>query len=377
MPTGSRFAAAVDWPGLARERILDLVDRESAVVWPEVEAKLADGAAAYGGGPRTVDPHHLHNARNVLLGAGDIEVTSAPTRGGSTVDVYQVSEIRGRARAVEEAAGRKRLLHARYRGWAKGTKTGSSLTGTALEAVVHESLRQAAPAAGWRLVNPARGEFGSIGGVQLPGPVDNGGFVMTFDALSGEPGPAVMVLVEAKNLREWVYPSASELYQLLAKASYLQMQRPDQPVVPVFVCRRLHHLAREMAFELGFYPIETKQQYIMPGRTEQELAEVVDELGYNLTPSAEANRYMVRHFQQLIPQTALGVAGRWRRTSEAAADTLNQLWRTTNQRKRARLLEELSTTTSEVVNPAERRAWRKTSDDPASEHITDEDDLSY
>jgi hypothetical protein len=262
MPTGNpelrpRRRVDMDWPALARERILKLVDRESAVVWPEVEAKLADGAVDFGS--RTVDPHHLVNARNRLLGEGGLVLNSSPTRGGSLIDVYRVSETRGRSRIVEQAAGRKRLLHARYRGWAKGTKTGSSLTGVALEAVVHDSLRQAAPGAGWRLINPAKGGFDTIGGVHLPGPVDNGGFLMTFDIDTAEPGSTAMVLVEAKNLRDWVYPSMPELYQLLAKASYLQMQRPEQMVVPVFVCRRLHFLAREMGFELGFYPMETKR----------------------------------------------------------------------------------------------------------------------
>lgn len=60
-----------------------------------------------------------------------------------------------------------------------------------------------------------------------------------------------------------------------------------------------------------------------------------------------------------------------------ASPGLNQLWRTTNQRKRAQLLDDLSAATLEVVDPAERRAWRRTSEDPASEHVTDEDELSY
>jgi hypothetical protein len=358
----------VDWPALARERILRLLELEHAVVWPEVEAKLSDGALDLG--PRTVDPHHLVNARNAFLGEGTINVQESPTRGGAELRVYHLGNTHRRLRAIADAAGRKRLLHARYRGWAQGTKTGSSLTGTALESVVHASLVTAAPGAGYRLENPRSGQFQTVVGARLLGAVDNGGLLMSVEA---DRRPAI-VIVEAKNLRDWVYPSTIELYQLLAKAAALQAQLPDWPVVPVFVCRRVHYLTREMGAELGFYPIQTQRQYIQPGRTAKELDEVRTELGYNLEPSIVANPYMIRHFQELIPAAAAEVSRRWRRTA-GAADLLNRLWRTTQYQQRLPLLDALAEQTRSFIADDEVRVWRHTEEDDASRYIAGDGDL--
>jgi hypothetical protein len=50
-----------------------------------------------------------------------ITAPALPTRGGSAVATIQPANQRKRGTAIARAAGRKRLLYARYLGWARGT----------------------------------------------------------------------------------------------------------------------------------------------------------------------------------------------------------------------------------------------------------------
>ncbi len=71
---------AARYDALAYVAAQELIDREHAVVWPEVEAKLADHPQE--GAPKGIDPHHLTNARRRLVENEVIEevddVTVAP-----------------------------------------------------------------------------------------------------------------------------------------------------------------------------------------------------------------------------------------------------------------------------------------------------------
>ncbi len=62
-PEAGDKAAAYD--RLAYDAILALVERELAVVWHEIEAKLAEGSIP--GALRGINPHHLSNGRRRLI----------------------------------------------------------------------------------------------------------------------------------------------------------------------------------------------------------------------------------------------------------------------------------------------------------------------
>lgn len=122
--------------------LTELLAQEHAVVWGEVEAKASD--RRWGNLPTTIDPHHLTHARRLLHNELFIEVTE-PTRGGRPVTVLIPRELERRKRNIEAAAARKRLLQARFYGWAQGTSTEPARIGPAGERVVHASFRDAAP----------------------------------------------------------------------------------------------------------------------------------------------------------------------------------------------------------------------------------------
>jgi hypothetical protein len=140
------------------------------------------------------------------------------------------------------------------------------------------------------------------------GPLDNAAWLTLPDEAGGLP-KTFLVLVEAKNLRQWIYPRTQELHQLLSKAAAVQVAHPDIPVMPVLVCRRAHYLTNVMAKSLGFYVIQTYHQYVRPAVADTAaglrlLDEVNSELKYDLTPQDEPVEPMVGHFRRQIQDRA-------------------------------------------------------------------------
>ena len=197
---------------LAVAALTDMLDKELALVWGEVEAKAAE--RKWGTLPYSIDPHHLTAARRLVQNELFVE-TTAPTRGGRPVTVLIPRQIGRRRRGVDAAAARKRLLQARFYGWAQGTASEPARIGPAGEAVVHASFRDAAPVAGYKLFNPTTGQVPSVGGETVLGAFDNGALLTLYDDYE-HPTGSVAVVVEVKNLRDWLYPNSHELYQLLS-----------------------------------------------------------------------------------------------------------------------------------------------------------------
>ena len=78
-----------EWVQRGKDAIVALLERGHAAVWPEIEAKLAEG-------PGRVDPHHLTTARRALLQDCVIDVIEASTRGGGRVPVIALVNRTGR-----------------------------------------------------------------------------------------------------------------------------------------------------------------------------------------------------------------------------------------------------------------------------------------
>jgi len=194
---------------------------------------------------------------------------------------------------------------------------------SALEHVVHASLLAAAPY-GYRMLRPDGGEVPRLFGVPVPGgSLDNAAFY-TGMGVDGTPLPPVVVSIEVKNVRGWIYPSTQELYQLLEKSARLQIAHPDQRFMPVFVCRRMHPSLGWMAKHLGFYAIATWRQYIRPVVAADETGlrlfnEVDSELGYNLELHEGVVQPMVRHFTTLLPKNMLTSVDRWSAVAQRPA----------------------------------------------------------
>jgi hypothetical protein len=300
---------------LAAKTVIELLEVEHAVIWTEVEARLAD--RRWGPTSVRIDPHHLTTARRLLIDEGLLIPTADQTRGGRIIETHSLAGAP--KREVERAASRKRLLHARFLGWAKGTRRHPrGLIGGAGEAVTSASLG-AATGAGYRLVPHSGGDVAQLFGEDVPGgSLDEAAHLIVMDG--DIPSGVVSVLIEVKNIREWIYPTSSEMYQLLAKATLLQHSHPDRAFLPVLVCRRAHKTTFVMAKLSGFYVIDAHRQFITPTAdiTDEALIEVRSGLGFiDLILSVGPDALVAKHFQHHLPPVAAAFASRWKETAEA------------------------------------------------------------
>lgn len=320
-----------------------MLRREIVMVGSELEAKISDSRAE--GAPRAIDPHHVTNARKLLTASEELRALSHQTRGGHLIETLSLVETP--ISVVNEAAGRKRALHARYLGWAMGTKRyPNGLIGPAAERVVDAALASAAGSgAGFRILPKEGRGVAEVYGRPVPtGPLDAAAFHTTLDD-RGVPAGTVLVPIEVKNVRSWVYPSASELYQLLQKSVLLQEAEPEIGVVPVLVCRRGHKTLFRMAKHLGFYVIDTRRQYLLPTNEAppETVSEVREVLGYLDIVQWEEDPYVARHFVSSLPAVAARSAEAWRRTCDAGLGDLFAYLRrpTLSSRERGAGMDEL------------------------------------
>jgi hypothetical protein len=298
----------------AKAALVALVDAEHAVVWSEVEAKLSEEAyAGYGKGHM---PHSLTIARQELVRGGKIVQSSASSRGaGPEVQTLTPADTARRSTKIRDAAARKRLLMARYRGWASGNTTyPHGLVGPAGEQAVRTALVDAGNLA---LVEPGAGEVKRLLGIKLPGSLDSAGWLPLLTS-DGVPEATTCVPVEVKNIRDWLYPQAPEVYQLLHKAALLQRAAPDTPVHPVLICRRAHYTLFFMAKQFGFKVHDAQRQYIRDAVKPESLQEVRNELGFQdllATPiDSPPDKRLVRFFRVVLPKGAKEACTSWRET---------------------------------------------------------------
>jgi hypothetical protein len=260
-------------------------------------------------------------ARRYLLEAGQVERIAAETRGGRTVEILARTDRHLRKRAFEDAAARKRLLYARYLGWASHTRSRLSPISVAGERVTHASLLAVATA-GYRPIRPEGGEITTLFGQPVPGgPLDNGAHLQVLDDV-GRPLGIVTLLIEVKSIRRWIYPWSHELYELLDKSSQLQLANPALAFVPVLICRRAHPIAFAMAKDLGFYIIQTRAQYILPlAEVDVEsIQEVNTELGFgDLIRTQDPARVLTRRFETELQHSAARRAERFSRSTPILA----------------------------------------------------------
>jgi len=221
---GGRFNlkrnSAAWWDNHASEAVLALLDHEHAATTTEIEAKLAEARFTHSATGRTfetIDPHHLTTARNRLTSRKLIEPVTEPTRGGAQIPVYGLADrvAQRRQTAFDRAAARKRLLYTRYLSWTRASGNTPNLIGVGGERTTRASLLTAAGAGiGYRLEKPAGGDVDRLFGHAVPiGPLDNAAHL--YVPTENYRDVPILIPVEVKNLRSWIYPQTVELYQLL------------------------------------------------------------------------------------------------------------------------------------------------------------------
>jgi hypothetical protein len=335
----------------AAQAIMQTLNEHHAVVHAELEARLSEGEFA--DSLKNINPHHITSALRDLHRSGQIIWDHTAARGGQVIDTIQPANQNRRSTKIAEAASRKRLLFARYNGWAQGTKRYPlGLIGRAGEAAVRSAILRSGA------LQPARpdaGEVGNLLGIELPGPVDSAGYLIPFS--SGLPGIPITVLTEVKNIRSWIYPQTEELYQLLNKASVLQIARPDQQILPVLACRKAHPTTFYIAKQFGFLVIEMGRQFVDSVVSADELLEVRTELHFHdLFRQDGPSARVLERFNKTLPTVAPRFAGTWRSTCEVPAFPLlfRELRYADDQDYRTSLIAQLRV---EAINRGKDGGW--------------------
>lgn len=304
------MTTAAQYDAMAVDRIREVIAVEHAVLRRELESRLSEGFFATS--RENIDPHHVSNGIRRLLERGELVQHGATARGGAHITTLQPADRTGRGDRIDRAAARKRLLWARYLGWATGTKRHPhGLIGPAGEAATRAGIIASGaviPAA------PDAKAVAQILGVNLAGPLDSAGITVPLNS-QGIPGTPVTLLFEVKNVRQWLYPSAAEPYQLLGKAVQLQRARPDASIVPVLVCRKAHATSFWMASQLGFVIIDMDRQFV--GNVDKEsYMEVRNELSLTDITLGDGPSLRVRdRLKDVIRDRSPRFAASWQRTS--------------------------------------------------------------
>jgi len=295
----------------AKQRIREILDTEHAVVRAELEARISE--AGFPGSGLNIDPHHATRAFNDLRWRNReiLQTNAETTRGEYPVATIQPTNQRRRTTAITKAAQRRRLLYGRYLGWAHGDKRRpNGLLGPAGEQAVRAGLLESGR---FQPEPPDASEVSKLLNTELPGPLDSGGYSITFT--NGLPQPPITVLIEVKNIRSWVYPQSAEPYQLLHKSCILQQTHPEQPILPVLICRKAHPTTFWMAKQLGFMVIQLRTQFA-GAVDEKALNEVRTELHFeDLRFGSEASTTVRDRFRDVIPLHGPTYAAAWQKTA--------------------------------------------------------------
>jgi hypothetical protein len=324
----------------AKDHLRALFATEFVLVKAEAIARL--GERYHSRDLRNIDSHVTGRALNEMRLAGEIVIDSnVPSRGGHLVDTLRPADTRRRKTVIAAAARRKRALYARYLSWANSTRRyPNGFLGPAGEAATRAAIIASAalqPAA------QGAGPVSQLLGVRLPGAADSAGFMSPL--IGGIPQPAVTVIFEVKNIRDWIYPSNFELFQVLRKGIVLQQARPEVPIVPILVCRKAQITTFYMAQQLGFLVIEMGAQFVGTHATESAVRDVRNGLGFvdlrhGNGPSVRVHDRLNKHYPPILQQ----YASTWAQTAldnDIAARISRCGQRSTSARERFALLDEV------------------------------------
>jgi hypothetical protein len=260
-----------EWEELGRVAILDLLGDRRVAPWAEIEARIGAGWKEF----PPVQPVQLSGARRALRDEGAIEEDRSEQQ--PPVLTLRLPIREGSKREIERIRGRKRKLYRKYLSW-----TGDhDLCGKQGERVLLKTLEAAASEGGLWVPPQTVGEIREVQGIAIErGPLDALAYILDLET---QPIRVELpMVVEVKNIGRWIYPEATELWELLVKAAQLASAAE---VLPVLACMRSAYQTFQMAKDLGFFAAEFRNQIFSPRISESEFDTVVEEFGLQIERS--------------------------------------------------------------------------------------------
>lgn len=262
-----RSRTAEEWEADGRSAIMTILGDRLVAPWHEIEARVTTG---WEGLPR-VQPLQLTAARRQLVESGTIVLEQ--TEHDPPVVTVRLPFSQGDKRQIERERGRRRKAYRKYLSWVMD----EARCGRAGERAALATMQAAASKAGLYVPEQPLGDIDTVGPLTLRerGPLDAYAYILDLDATP--PQVEVPLVVEVKNVHEWLYPWDRRVWMLLTKAAELAVQGP---VVPLLACPSAAWITLLMAKDVGFFVGTFGRQLFSPTLIDkEEFGLVVDEFG--------------------------------------------------------------------------------------------------
>jgi hypothetical protein len=233
-----------DWVEIAKRRVVNVLRRRRFASNRQLEKKISEA----GPGDQRPEPMKVSTAITQLLGEGRLLPHAVP----QLATFYSPSDFGGQS----DEARRDEII--RLATEFRGLTRNQQACGKALERVVYTATRQAGiyTVLGTPDHPPAQGF--AINGYVLEKECDH---ILIPKELS-----STKLVVEDKNLREWLHPSAEEVWGVIGKA----LRIPH--ATPVLICRRMHYVGFPFFRRLGMMCWQVYNQFFSPDHvTEAQL----------------------------------------------------------------------------------------------------------
>lgn len=280
------------WIDLGKKRILSILTTYRISFQKQLEIKISE-AGPYN---QRVEPVLLTTALRELKEADEINVLSAP---GIQMDFFAVKDY-GR-RGDHSRFGKVQRLYKEFDHYVKL----EHYCGLYLEKVLYDTLlelddlyhlvgRGPILNSDNKLYKPSGAEVRFFNGNEVYG---NGG----FDLFLVHKETSIPVGLEAKNIRNWIYPDTQEVWRLIARGCSVDC-------LPLMATRKFSYLTRARLFSnIGVLGFETQFQYFNPDvlKDSSSFANVVkkDGLGYaDIKFVDEVPLHFNNFFKNILPE---------------------------------------------------------------------------
>lgn len=295
-----------DWDIIASKRIQNILEKRRISYSSHLEIKISEA------GPKWMraEPHIISNAlRNMVLDGQITKYTPTNlTPSGSNPTFYTPLNFSGAADASRSrffVEWRELFLWATQR---------SEYCGHMLEKIIFDSVLQtdkyhvlgSAPGYGddGVLVKTAGSEILDYQGKRIYKGDSGSG----FDLFVIHKSTNTPIGIEAKNIREWIYPASEEVWRAIARACTLEC-------LPVLIARKISFISKAGFFaKFGILGFETNFQYmaqkVQPDSKYQFKDKVIhkDKLGFAdiklIKPKDAAPAHIVNFFEDTLDQNA-------------------------------------------------------------------------
>lgn len=272
------------WIDISKKRIFNILKKYRVCTKRQLETKISEA------GPVNIrpEPIFIAQALNELTKKGAIISVDNPDT--STPTFYTFPSFRQN----KEDQSRYEKLLALHKIYAKLAQNPNNC-GKVLETVFYKSTKECK-------------YFSTIGDPTTPPQSINGydfnkinhpDFVLLYNSNTPAHSRPIKVIVECKNIRQWLYPEAHEIWEFLYKAAQTEM-------IPILITRKIAYPTRFLFQSIGAMGFEMHRQYFAP-HLKDKMKNIIhkDELGFHNIFFSDEKESRIINFLDNVVRTQL------------------------------------------------------------------------